>query len=123
MAPLLLKSWHLYKEGANELSPMKCKTVTRIAVIIGLIFAAVFAVTVARAADTAVVGDLQIKLIIDPDPLAAGKEATIFVKLLRRPDLEPVTHATVRLSARLNHVSNRRSSLWMLLGLTDSGQP
>ena len=44
----------------------------------------------ALAANTLLIGDYQIRIFTDPDPVISGKEATIIVKILRSRDNTPV---------------------------------
>jgi polyferredoxin len=50
------------------------------------------------AAKAAIIGDYQIQVFTDPDPLVAGHEGNIIVKILRSQDLMPARNGRIYLS-------------------------
>ena len=52
----------------------------------------------ALASDPVRIGDYQIRIFTEPDPLVAGKEATIIIKILRSRDHKPVRNGQIYLS-------------------------
>ena len=56
----------------------------------------------APAANDVLIGDYQIQIFREPDPLVAGKEANIIIKILRSRDHMPVRNGQIYLSTKSN---------------------
>jgi polyferredoxin len=55
------------------------------------------------------IGDYQVRIFTEPDPLVAGKEATIIIKILRSRDHKPVRNGQIYLSTENNFQAAKTS--------------
>jgi polyferredoxin len=63
------------------------------------------------ASNASLVGDYQIQVFTDPDPLIAGREAIIVIKILKSDDNKPVRGATVYINNKNTLAAIRSSGL------------
>ncbi len=69
-------------------------------ILISVLFFITVLTGAAWASNAVIVGDYQIQIFSDPDPLIAGQEATITIKILRAGDNTPVRRGKIFLSTK-----------------------
>jgi polyferredoxin len=69
-------------------------------ILLTMLLFLIFMPQAAWASKAVLIGEYQIQMFTDPDPLIAEKEATIILKILRSQDQMPVRNATIYLSTK-----------------------